>query len=922
MTQQTANSAETQTDPLYTRVISQLNEEKLAKDLTQVQLSRIKLLEEIATELPSSSRGAEIRSLLEDHLKENSSSLAARYIIGIQDLNEDRKTGIEYLGELMQEFQRAARWPIVDHIADHVLQVDENHRTALRSKVESTERLRGKKELKPYLERLASIDKNNPDIARKYGMAILEDDPDRAVEFLKMAAESYVRQRDYNSLEEIWQILVSKAYKDIPFFEKLERILAANREKTRIAAYLVGLVEPFRQEEDWENVIHILKKILQYEPNSSRARSDLVRAYRSRYENHSLLNEFLKMSDLTNNRKPVASAVANFERNIVFDTGNYVYHRTRGVGKITEIDSENVIIDFRDNPGQRMSLQMAISSLLPLEPSHIWVRYYENPDEMKNTFEEDPIEFFTILLNSYNKSITLAEIKSEIAGRFIDTAEWSKWWSRTRTRLKKDPNFGFNPRKKDELLLREKEVTLAEEQEEKFLHTSDWNQKLELAMETLKDPDTRSAAETCSHFYLEQESNKDLTKRLHSFFFLEAAHEAFPDMELSRQITPELVKAVFQEETEKTLVKLSADTPVTEFKRSIVDLVIETRPNDYQQILSKILFELPIKVHRYIIGELNRLGQVDTLKDFVEKVFRKYRDNPEIFLWVARSILSGQWTYPWIPANKEEVILMVFRLLKPLVRIESKGTRLKNQAIETIFSTTNITVDSIKAGHLPEIVADSDSGVLRRMAALFREVSYAPDAQKDNFEEYLEELRPGFRSQAASEEETKEEDQQQDLHLIPDADTILVSPKGLEERKAYLDQLINVEMPQNSKDIGEAQEKGDLRENSEYKAALERQSQLQAEIKKVDQGLKKARVIDPASVRTDIVTIGARVTVKNSEGETTEYTILSPWEADSEKNIISYISPLGKVLIGKKAGDKAQLESGAEYQIENIARGL
>ncbi|MCB1305253.1 MAG: transcription elongation factor GreAB, partial [Leptospiraceae bacterium] len=687
MTQQTANSTDTQTDPLYTRIIAQLNEEKLAKDLTQVQLSRIKLLEEIATDLPSSSRGAEIRSMLEEHLKENASSLAARYVIGIQDLQEDRKTGIEYLGDLMQEFQRAARWPIVDHIADHVLQVDENHRTALRAKVESTERLRGKKELKPYLERLATIDKNNPDIARKYGMAILEEEPERAVEFLKMAAESYVRQRDYNNLEEIWQILVSKAYSDIPFFEKLERILAANREKTRIAAYLVGLVEPFRQEEDWDNVIHILKKILQYEPNSSRARSDLVRAYRARYENHSLLNEFLKMSDLTNNRKPVASAIANFERNIVFDTGNYVYHRTRGVGKITEIDSENVIIDFRDNPGQRMSLQMAISSLLPLEPSHIWVRYYENPEEMKNIFEEDPIEFFTILLSSYNKSITLAEIKSEIAGKFIDAGDWSKWWSRTRTRLKKDPNFGFNPRKKDELLLREKEVTLAEEQEEKFLHTADWNAKLELAMDTLKDPDTRASAETCSHFYLEQESNKDLTKRLHSFLFLEAAQEAFPDMELPRQITRDMVKAIFAEETEKALVKLSADTPVTEFKRSIVDLVIETRKEDYQQILSKILFELPIKVHRYVIGELNRLGQIDTLRAFVEKVFRKYRENPEIFLWVARSILSGQWTYPWIPANREEVILMVFRLLKPLVRIESKGTRLKNQAVESIFGT-------------------------------------------------------------------------------------------------------------------------------------------------------------------------------------------------------------------------------------------
>lgn len=131
-------------------------------------------------------------------------------------------------------------------------------------------------------------------------------------------------------------------------------------------------------------------------------------------------------------------------------------------------------------------------------------------------------------------------------------------------------------------------------------------------------------------------------------------------------------------------------------------------------------------------------------------------------------------------------------------------------------------------------------------------------------------------------------------------------------------------MPENSKDIGEAQERGDLRENAEYKAAMEKQVQLQAAIKRLEAEIKSAIILDLTNVKTDKINIGVTAKLKNeSTGEVVAYSILGAWDADTEKHIISYQSPLAKSLLGKKTGDSAVLNlTGAEtrYTALDISR--
>ncbi len=913
-------------ESLLEHIYSQFNEERLFKDLSSVQLDRILVLDELAKQIPASEEKDKLIEALQSHLEERPHSLASRYLLGLLSLQEHKEQNSKEklrhsLNEVLEAFIAISKWPIVDHIADLLLSFYKDHRIALRAKVESVANLRGKKESRPYLERLAKIDRNNPEISKRYALLTIDEDKENALIYLKQAAETSARLRDYKKLTDIWLLMIQHDHKDLAFFERIERIVVGDRQKIWIATHLSYLVAPYRAEEHWDTVILLLKKILHYEPHSPRARSDLVRAYRAKYAQHSLLAEFLKISDLTNHKRAVEPCIASFERNIVFDLGNYVMHRSRGVGKITQIDNQQVSLDFAGNPDQKMSIQMAIHSLQPLQTGHIWARHYENKEEVEELFQTDTTLFLEALLSSFGKRMYVKSIRGAVTGRLLKAEEWTKWWASARAQIKKDPRFGFNPHKKDELILRDNPMSLTEELSGRFQSEADWNKKLELAFSTLKSRDTEGAALLAVQFYKKNEKSRDALKRIHSYLFLQHAKKILEE-EISSSNTQEDIEALIAESSVEQLQKWSLHTHNVELKRDLIHLVLAKRP-DYTEILWAFLLEVPVRAHRFIFSELERRGHEKLLQDYLDYVCRKYRDHPELVLWMARSILYKQWEeYSWVQLSQEDVFLLVFRLLKPLVTIETKGTRLKNMALACICGTSNITVESLKKYEiLTKIVKEAQADMLQRLYALFCDVPYIPDAHKENLYTLFKEVRPDLEIRSAEEEE--EGSEEDDTLLFPPRGLILSSTEALHKRRDYLDRLIHVDMVANSKEIGEAQEKGDLRENAEYKAAMERQSQLQAEITTVSKELQKARAIQPRDVRTDLVSIGTKVKVLHSARQKEEeFTILGPWDANTEENIISYESPLAKVLVGRKIGEEAALDQESLYVIREIHSAL
>ena len=115
--------------------------------------------------------------------------------------------------------------------------------------------------------------------------------------------------------------------------------------------------------------------------------------------------------------------------------------------------------------------------------------------------------------------------------------------------------------------------------------------------------------------------------------------------------------------------------------------------------------------------------------------------------------------------------------------------------------------------------------------------------------------------------------------------------------------------------IEEARAHGDLSENAEYHAAKERQGQIEAMIADLEDKLSRALVIDPTSLSGDKVIFGATVHLIDEDEKPVVYQIVGQTEADAKLGRISYNSPLGRALIGRKVGDDVEVTvpSGDRY---------
>jgi transcription elongation factor GreA len=145
-----------------------------------------------------------------------------------------------------------------------------------------------------------------------------------------------------------------------------------------------------------------------------------------------------------------------------------------------------------------------------------------------------------------------------------------------------------------------------------------------------------------------------------------------------------------------------------------------------------------------------------------------------------------------------------------------------------------------------------------------------------------------------------------------------MTKEGLAELKAEYDQLLNVKRPEVVERLATARSQGDLAENSEYTAAKQDLAFIDGRIAELEVVLHEAKVISGHSKKK--VDVGCKVTLTIA-GKKEMFSIVGEWEADPTQKKISHSSPLGKALLGKKPGDKVEVEAPAGkviYKIINI----
>jgi transcription elongation factor GreA len=133
---------------------------------------------------------------------------------------------------------------------------------------------------------------------------------------------------------------------------------------------------------------------------------------------------------------------------------------------------------------------------------------------------------------------------------------------------------------------------------------------------------------------------------------------------------------------------------------------------------------------------------------------------------------------------------------------------------------------------------------------------------------------------------------------------VILTPEGLANLKAELEQLSTIRRREVASRIKEAREFGDISENAEYDDAKNEQAMLEARIASLEDKLRAATVIDSTDLGTDQVRVGSIVHVKDEAGKSNKYTIVGSAEANPTEMKLSNESPIGKALLGAKRGEE------------------
>ncbi|MDB6035395.1 MAG: greA [Verrucomicrobiales bacterium] len=573
---------------------------------------------------------------------------------------------------------------------------------------------------------------------------------------------------------------------------------------------------------------------------------------------------------------------------VVLTQNGYCYHRSWGFGKITTVDTvfSRFTIDFQTKAGHNMDLAFAAESLKPIDPNHILARKVADLEGLRQMAALHHLDLIKVVLQSYGGKATIDQIQQVLVPDVIRD-DWKKWWEVAKRELKKDGHFQLPVKKTDPIVFEMQETTLQDRLMTEFRATKGLKAKVGSALEALKVfpdiADKKAVAEEIVAALNADIASHQRTQpgvALEGIFVRDDIKEAAGLAGIPEELTPTTIW------TQQPKLGAFLETIPAAKHRRVLQSFKAGNPETWVETVLMTLALVPAK----LAGELAHLliedGKLQQLKDVLAKLISQHQASSELLLWLAKE-RSDSFADILGPE--------VFRAMLTAMERDQFNERKSNRLRDCIIDDQDLLVELIGSADL-EIIKD-----------LTRALQLSPsfdDMDKRSLLARIVKTYPAVQS-LISGEATKQDS------------TLLVSWESLERRKDEYNEVVQKKIPANSKEIAIARSYGDLRENHEYKAAKEMQKILMRRKSELESMLVRARGTDFANPKTDVVSIGTRVTATDMSNETPEsYCIMGAWDSEPEKGIISYLTPVAQSFINHKVGEEV------EYEMEGIKRKL
>lgn len=885
-----------------------LNQEKWTRaTLNNYTVANFEELDTVLDAVFAGETEEEVLELTDEHLVHTKNSIIGLYLSGVIHMKHQTVDDTN-LVTLIEIFTDNHKWNIVEYLCRRILEFGEN-KFALRTLAECYESENQQEKKIDVWERLIRIDYDEADIVRHLAERREEDESiEEAVDYYKKALHRYINKRQFNSIKEVWHKLIQYSPEETEFFYHAESRIAKLVSEERSVQLLEDLYPHFKEKEDWNTAVDILKRILEYDSKNPWARKEIVECFEHKFSDHSQLEEYVRLSNLNQSWRNVHDAIADFEKHIAFDEGNFVFHRSWGVGIIRTIKSDEIIVDFARKRNHKMTLKMAVSALDILPKDHLWVlRSVWKKEKLKARVKKDIVWALKTTIRSADNAADMKRIKGELVPAILTQSEWSSWSTKARNILKTNKIFGVLTDKADHFVVRDQPITLGEKTHNKFKSAKSFFEKIKILEEFMEFMESDEDAGTDTEFFREMfEYFTALLKSSTAVSEFVVASNLIVRKVVDRHpyLNPEIdldFNALFAqiENVEEIFAKMDSTDLKRQFISELKDSVDEW-PDLYVRLF-------PYHLSRDIIGELERSGHNDKLVELFMKIYESYRDYREGFVWLARNVTDDRW-FQKLNIDYEKILIAMIHLLDLTFRdIDnrkdvSQNRKINRQIHNFLFKDENV----------EHYLERADEDGINRVYTLVNDVKDLDPSIKIELKQKIMDRHPGFHFYGESEQ----------------VDTVsrggfMVTPSSYDQKQKALKHLHEVEVPQNSKEISEALSHGDLRENAEYKAAKEKQEILNASAARMKEELDKASIIRPTDVDTSQVSFGTKVSLETPDNGGEEFTLLGPWESDPENGIISYLSPLGRELQNAKPGDSLSFtinEREYSYTVKAITR--
>ena len=848
----------------------------------------------IVEKAKSENCAAEIKEICDEQLAHTKDSITALYISGMLGLKQGSLDNSS-LETLVDIFQNNHKEPIVVYMCETILADDKSNKFALRTLAANYEQT-GNEAVWQIYEKIIKVDLSEAEIAKKLAdHYTAEGDAEKANEFYKKALLRFVNNKNINSASEIWSKLVAAIPEEIDFFYLVQRKIAKAISADKSALMMQELYNWYKDNEKWDTAIDILKLNLSIDPKDPWARREITECYGKKYANHSHVDEYIRSSDLMQNYRNVFEAISDFEKHIAFDARSFVYHRTWGVGVILKVENDTLTINFGKAGKKEISLKMAVSALQPLSRDHIWVikatvgsksSKFKTKEDLAKEIKTNKEWALKTIIKSFDNNCDFKKIKAELVPSILTVSEWTSWNSGAKKVLESDSTFGVNPNNINEYTVRERAITPEEKYSNEFKAQKAFFARIDILIKFIEDESTDKESELLadmfSYFTGFLKSFNEVDEQvIASYLVVKEVGQKVPSLAFQCKYT--FAQLYGELENPKEMYAVLKGSKKGDLRSSFLESV-KLLPNWEDEYIKMF----PAILKKETLVQIINAGHVDKVQKLAVDSFEDFRTYRDVILFLFDECSEEDWfKAASVPLQKQlitivNIISQCYREIDNHVESTENKKIIKN-ACKMLFDKDN--------NKYATFMLSCDIDQMGHMYTLVDDITELDGVIKTQLRNKILEKYPDYKFHTTEEKSAAPKG-------------MLVTAKKLEEKRNLVEKMQNEDIPAIAKEVAEAKEKGDLKENAEYIAAKEAQHKLGNDLKRLQEELARAVVFDPTTATSSLVSFGTTVTLFNKDsGKEEVYTILGPWESDPENGVISYMSPFGNAILDHKVSD-------------------